>query len=1137
VVLNGPQQRDSISRPRESMLGDTARVSDPDRHRTDRLGQEIRDLLISRLIAESPVAEVLHLALASIMAVLFWGRVPSIALVGWIAALVVAVVVRAYTRVRLQQLGAEPQYAVKTVRQTVVLTSLAWAAGLAILTDSLGLTDLALLLVVFSGLVAGGTITLIADPRSYFYFASGLIGPMALAISLQEWDRWHGVALVLVVLFGVAMVVLYRRGHQQLREYLTAAKRLELSRADAARERSFLDALIRSAPTAIAAVSPDGKVLGVNPAFESLFGYEAGDVRERSINDLIVPESALAQAQALDERVHAGDVVVEEVQRQRKNGDRVWVQVSAAGVRQEAGAIFVLYQDVTQRRFAEEALRRTEEQYRDLVESASDLVWEVNREGSWTFLNSAVQQVYGFPAADLVGRPFAEVVDPSKLESDLNAFREVLAGQHLTDYETVHLHSSGEQRHLSFAVRPLLDGNGRVVGARGIARDVTERAAARDALEEARVLAERAAQARSAFLANMSHEIRTPMNAVLGMTELLLDTELADEQRKSAELIKSSAESLLGVINDILDFSKIEAGHIHLEDLEFDLHSLIDSTVRLLAVHAFDQGVELVYNIEVGVPHTVRGDPGRLRQVLTNLIGNAIKFTHEGEVVISLATEERENGKAVVRIAVRDTGIGIAPDQIEAMFEEFTQADVSTTRRYGGTGLGLTICRRLVRLMGAEDISVESEPHRGSVFSFRVPFTVVAEQDKSAVPRDADRLRGLRVLVADDNATIRRIVAEALGHAGASVDTCGNADAALDQLRKVCDEGSSYALAVIDAYMPGSSGFELAQTMRDDSCLGDTRVIMLTAVGQRGDAERCRELGIAGYLPKPVAGVELIEVAAAVLAGGTAEPATGTQRLVTRHSIAETRQALRILVAEDNPVNQQVAQRMLDKRGHHVVIVGNGAEAVEAVRQDRFDVVLMDIQMPELDGMAATAAIRSDPAYESLPIIAMTAHALQEERSRFLSAGMNDHIAKPFKPHELFACVEGWGSGGVESPTGTSAERESAPAPVDLHAFRATMREAGVEEAVDGMLEVFLEDAPVRMEALHAAVGSGDARAIAEAAHVFKSSAGTIHAGALFELLRDLETAGREERVDDAVRLLQRIDQVHGEVRTYLQGA
>ncbi len=1124
-----------MSRPRESLLADPALLEHDEPPREERLDEEIRGLLAARLVAESPIAELLHLALAAVMAGLFWGRVPAGALLGWVGVITVAVVVRAFTRRHLHALGADPGHVTTEVRRTVVLTALAWAAGLAILTGARGVTALSILLVVFSGLIAGGTITLIADPRSYHFFAAGLVAPLALSIAVHGTDRWHIVALVLIVLFCAAMILLYRRGHRQLRDYLTAAKRLELSRAEVARERGFLDSLLTSAPTAIAAISPSGQVLGVNPAFVSLFGYSADEVRGQVLNELIVPESARAEAEALDERVHAGGVVVQELERQRRDGERVWVQVSAAGVRQEGGAVFVLYQNVTQRRKAEEALRQTEEMYRDLVETASDLVWEVNREGQWTFLNAAAEEIYGKAPAELLNHPFAEVVHPSKTADDLAAFREVLTGNPLTDYETIHRHASGEERHLSFAVSPLFDVKGRVYGARGIARDVTDRVAAREALDEARVLAERAAQAKSAFLANMSHEIRTPMNAVLGMTELLLDTELTEEQRKSAELVKSSAESLLGVINDILDFSKIEAGHVELENIEFDLHGLIDSAVRLLAIRAFDKGVELAYDIGAQVPHTVLGDPGRLRQVLTNLIGNAIKFTHEGEVLVSLSCSGRENGNAVVDLGVRDTGIGIGSGEVDTLFEEFTQADVSTTRRYGGTGLGLAITRRLVRLMGGTDVSVESTKDEGSVFSFSLPFTVISDRDRSAVPRNADTLRGSRVLVADDNATIRRIVAEAFGHAGATVEGVENADVALERIAACAAQHTPYALVVIDAYMPGRSGFDMAKVMRDDPALTDLPVIMLTAVGQRGDAERCRELGITGYLPKPVAEVELIEVAAAVLAGADVDSTRGA-RLVTRHSIAEARQALRILVAEDNPVNQQVALRMLEKRGHVVTVVGNGREAVEAVSQGGFDIVLMDIQMPEMDGIAATKEIRADPRGASLPVIAMTAHALKEERARFLNAGMSDHIAKPFKPHELFACVEGWGSGSREADRKAEApvlfEAESPP--VDLEAFKRTMREAGVEEAVDGMLAVFIEDAPGRMDALRMAVGAAEAEAIAQAAHAFKSSAGTIHAQGLFELLRRLESAGREQRTGDGPGLLAKIEAEYHRVDDFL---
>jgi PAS domain S-box-containing protein len=1132
---NAADRQDGVTR--RSIFGKTARLSADVLQREKRVSVEIHTLLSEQLLSEGSLAELLHLVLVAITMGLFWGRVPVVTLAVWGVAICTAVVVRAIVRKRLRSHAANPVYAIQTVRLTVLATALAWAVVPAIMAGSLELVDLSLLLVLFSGLVAGATVTLIADPRSFQLFAAGLMIPLALTILLHGLDRWHLIALLLMVVFAVAMVVLYGRGHERLLAYLTAAKRLEITQADVAREHGFLDALLTGAPTAIAAISRSGRVVGVNPAFEKLFGFTNVEVQGRELNAMIVPESELEAAAVLDERVRSGDVIVEDVERQRKDGSKVWVQVSASSLQEELGegATFVLYENVTDKKLAEDALRQAEELYRDLVESASDLVWEVDGEGRWTFLNEATRSIYGLEPSDLITQPFADLVAPDRRANDLSAFGEVMKGGALIDYETVHLDKSGQPRSRSFAARAVRDADGVIIGARGTARDVTERAAARQVLEEARELAERAAQSKSAFLANMSHEIRTPMNAVLGMTELLLDTELTLEQRNSAELVKSSAESLLRVINDILDFSKIEAGHLELEKTEFDLHGLVDSVVRLLAVGAFEKQVELVYDIGPSVPRTVQGDPSRLRQVLTNLIGNAIKFTSKGDVLVTVTLAGERDDRANVRFSVKDTGMGIAPDRIQSMFEEFTQADVSTTRQYGGTGLGLAISRRLVRLMGADDIAVESEEGRGSEFSFTISLPPVADAATRGVRRDSTALRKTRVLVADDNATIRRIVGEALGGMGASVDGVENAADALKALRVAATSGKPYGLAVIDAYMPGRGGFDLVADLRDDPTLADVRLMMLTAVGQRGDGERCRELGIGAYLPKPVSELELIEAASATLAPTSSEGTEPTPSLITRHSMVETRQPLRILVAEDNPVNQQVAKQMLEKRGHTVDLVDNGRKAVEAVDQARYDVVLMDIQMPELDGIAATQEIRRQPAHAELPIVAMTAHALPEERAQFLAAGMDDHVPKPFKPHELFACVEGWGgdtSGGNEA-IAPKAAKEKAP-PVDLEGFRRTMREAGVEDAVDEMLDVFENDALVRMEAVESAVASGDAEEIKLAAHAFKSAAGTIEARGLFELLKQLERAGREERVADASQLFEQVQREYDAVRDFL---
>ena len=649
---------------------------------------------------------------------------------------------------------------------------------------------------------------------------------------------------------------------------------------------------------------------------------------------------------------------------------------------------------------------------------------------------------------------------------------------------------------------------------------VSEEAAkhAEAVMRDARDLAERTARARSAFLANMSHEIRTPMNAVLGFVELILDTELSTEQRRALELVRSSSEALLMILNDILDYSKIEAEHLELESIPFDVSKVVHATASLLAVRAREKHLELLADVPPEVPRTVRGDPTRLRQVLMNLIGNAIKFTEEGEVVVSVTVYETLSDKVQLRFAVRDTGIGIAPEHVATIFKEFAQADSTMTRRYGGTGLGLAISQRLVRIMGG-DLVVASEVGRGSEFAFLLTFPV--ESAPIAPVADPATLGGRRMLVVDDNQTNRRILREMLAAEGVKVDEASTATDGLAALRR-----AKYDLAILDVQMPDMDGFQLAAAVRADAKLKRTNLLMLTSAGQRGDGERCRALGIRGYLTKPLSRADLIEALGTVLAGPP------EQDVVTRHTIAESRRTLKILLAEDNPVNQQVAVAMLVKRGHDVHVVGNGREAVQSAAERDYDIVLMDIQMPEMDGFEATQAIRASAKGKDLPIIALTAHALSGERERCIAKGMTDYLAKPFKAHELFAMVEREGEPApVSAETALAGEKP----PVDLEGFRSMLREAGAEAALYSILDTFLRQAPDRLASLAAASASGNTAEITSAAHVFRGAAATIGAAELAGLLEHVETQARGGALAEAREGIERLTPVAHDVIEYLR--
>ena len=659
---------------------------------------------------------------------------------------------------------------------------------------------------------------------------------------------------------------------------------------------------------------------------------------------------------------------------------------------------------------------------------------------------------------------------------------------------------------------------------------VSEEAAKRAeaVMRDARDLAERTARARSAFLANMSHEIRTPMNAVLGFVELILDTELSTEQRRALELVRSSSEALLMILNDILDYSKIEAEHLELESIPFDVAKVVHATANLLAVRAREKHLELLADVAPEVPRAVRGDPTRLRQVLMNLIGNAIKFTEQGEVLVAVTTQARD-GAVALRFGVRDTGIGIAPEHLKAVFKEFTQADSTMTRRYGGTGLGLAISQRLVRLMGGE-LAVTSEVGHGSEFSFTLTLPVETAAPERAVGLAA--LGGRRMLIVDDNETNRRILREMLAAEGIKVDEASMANDGLAALRRAAQKRTPYDLAILDVQMPDMDGFQLATAVQADKALARTKLLMLTSAGQRGDGERCRELGIRGYLTKPLSRADLLEALGTVLAGPTEE--AGPPDVVTRHTIAESRASLRVLLAEDNPVNQQVAVAMLVKRGHEVHVVGNGREAVDAVAERAYDVVLMDIQMPQMDGFEATQAIRATPRGEKLPIIALTAHALSGERERCLAHGMTDYLAKPFKAHELFTLVEQLSEGVAPAWQPVATTLATAP-PVDLEGFRTMLREAGAEEALYSILDTFLRHAPERLATLATAAASGSGVEIAKAAHVFRGAAATIGARELAELLERVETTGRAGELEEARDYFEQVSPIAHSVIEYLR--
>ncbi len=768
-----------------------------------------------------------------------------------------------------------------------------------------------------------------------------------------------------------------------------------------------------------------------------------------------------------------------------------------------------------QTRLQAETLASVEERSRLILSSVEEGICGLNTEGLMGFVNTAGARMLGYTPEELIDKPMHALIhyaypDGSPFPSeDCSMYKTGRDGQHRLVSNEVLWRKDGSSVPIEYSTTPILKNNV-AVGTVVAFRDITQRIRAESELQVAKVKAEEATAAKSMFLANMSHEIRTPMNAIIGMTHLALKTDLTPKQRDYLTKVRSAAGTLLGIINDILDFSKIEAGKLDIESAEFRLDDVLENLSTVVGQKAQEKGLEFLISSQPGIPSNLVGDPLRLGQILINLVSNAVQFTNRGEVIVTVAVEERLPERVKLSFSVRDTGIGMTSEQVARLFEAFTQADTSTTRKFGGTGLGLSISKRLVEMMGG-NIRAESETGVGSVFRFTAWFGAVqADQERKRFVPD---LAGIRALVVDDNAQAREILCDALRGFALRADAVSSGPEAIEALT-AADSKDPYHLVLMDWHMPAMDGLQASAIIRRTPLNNMPRIIMVTAFGREDVRAQAEQIGMDAYLTKPVNASVLYDTlmeffgAANLDASYPSARKAGSLQQYDAHGV-------RILLVEDNEMNQQVATELLESAGAAVTVAEHGGICLKLLREGPqpppFDIMLMDLQMPDMDGLTATRLLRADPRYEKLPIVAMTAHALVEERERCLQAGMNDHITKPIDPDALFATLARWTSR-REAPT-TVARSEAATADATLPEIEGIdvtaglRRVAGNTKLYESLLEQFVMKQSDTDTKILDALGKGDRESAERLAHPLRSIAGNIGINGVQSAATKLEKA------------------------------